>query len=345
VQNYFTETYLSHDTLGDFSADHSLWIPRYLFTYLYADEAMHNIEVTDENYRSTLSNFITEVNTNFASLITPADFLMDQYTNDSEKIGSAARPLGWSQAMGVLSALADSGKRVPLIAGQTRCKGETVFFDDFSGGLGNWTLVVFNSAGGSETNPLPSVEFSMGNPAPSFDSKGDSWCGNGAFSTQTFDYTNGLTILADLYINDTRTNGGCWVAASFGIADELPAGVPIDNAHCDTTFAAGISLDSNGPACWGSPEPRDAFITYYLKAEDGTTEQFTEEHVNAMTRIWKTFKIEILPDRHVKFYRDNTLVYSSAKKLSTAYIGKPLSIGTRSSVFGPALVDNIAVCR
>jgi len=127
VQSYYSSTEGTHDDIGDFSKDKPLWIPRYLFSYLYAKEAYNNSEVPSGTFKGGLDSDIREIESNFPALMTDTGYMMDQYVGGKEeeiygddykdsKLGSAARPLGWSQAMGVLVALAqEEGKRIPMI--------------------------------------------------------------------------------------------------------------------------------------------------------------------------------------------------------------------------------------
>jgi len=130
VQSYYSDTWGGHDDLGDFSKDHSLWIPRYLYSYLYARAASVNEETTGlTDYREKLSDDISDMESSFTELMTETGYLMDQHIDGEEsliysdydgsslggKLGSAARPLGWSQAMGILYALARQNSFVPLL--------------------------------------------------------------------------------------------------------------------------------------------------------------------------------------------------------------------------------------
>ena len=233
------------------------------------------------------------------------------------------------------------------------CKGGYLIFEeDFSGDLTDkWNLVVFNSAGGSDNDAGPTTRNDYGNPPPCFDNKGDSWCGNGIFSKQRFDYADGLIIMCDLWIKDARYEG-CWVDATFGIARELPGsgytrddGVYVDNDHCDTPLAIYIRFWVDGPSCWMTPPERreHAWIRYIIINEHGDVEYF-EESGDDYLEEWHTFTIYIRPDRHVEFYRDGTLVYITGNKTSLDYNNMPLLLGTRShSSYGPALHDNVKV--
>lgn len=119
AQSLYNSTLATHPNLTEFTRDNPLWIPRYLFSHLYAIEAVLNDEVTDTAFKRTLNENIGYVDSHFDDLTTDYKYLMDQYVGNEGglKRGSASRPLGWSQAMGVLTALANKSVRVrvPMI--------------------------------------------------------------------------------------------------------------------------------------------------------------------------------------------------------------------------------------
>ena len=81
-----------------------------------------------------------------------------------------------------------------LIGGSSN--GAYTFQETFDN-LDEWYCVVYNSAGGSDNDPAPQLDTTMGRSAPSLDVNGNDWCGNGAYTKKTFDYTKGLTIEFD----------------------------------------------------------------------------------------------------------------------------------------------------
>lgn len=229
---------------------------------------------------------------------------------------------------------------------------ELIFSEDFSGDLTEkWDLVIFNSAGGSDNDAPPTTRSDYGNPPPCFDNKGDSWCGNAIFSKQTFDYSNGLIIECDMWVKDARYEG-CWVTPNFGIARELPGdgyyrgdGVYVDNDHCDPKYVVSVHYPVYGPACWADPDKQGhAGIWYKMYNESGEVESYFEFPADEGLEEWHTFKIYIRPDRHVEFYRDGELVYTTHSRISMDYNNMPLVLGGRScEPYGPALHDNVKV--
>jgi hypothetical protein len=146
VRNYYDDVWTTHQELSDFDADNPLWVPRYLYSYLYAKSAYASSDV-DAGYKAELLPDIQEVEANLDAIKTEYGYLMDQYIGGDEgefygsdyagmKLGSASRPLGWAQAMGVLMAYAQSGKHIPLLdapcadqcsGSETKCEGGTLY--------------------------------------------------------------------------------------------------------------------------------------------------------------------------------------------------------------------------
>jgi len=188
-------------------------------------------------------------------------------------------------------------------------------------------------------NPSPSIETSLGNPSPCFNNNGDSNWHSGAYSKQTFDYSNGLVIESDLFVNDARFTG-CWVSTVYGIASLIPS---------ETSFGTvvGVYYSAVGPACWIEPERQGhGHLTYLLINESGQVESHDILGGIADTNLgsWHHYKIVIRPDRYVEFYRDGILDYTSQSRISLNYINMPIVLGERShSSYGPALHDNVKV--
>lgn len=247
---------------------------------------------------------------------------------------------------------------IAIISGCAICPSlrvePTLVFEETFENLSQWDLVVFNSAGGSDSDPAPTIRNDMGNPVPSFDNRGNSWCGNAAFSKKRFNYSNGLVIEVDLWVRDARYEG-CWVTGSFGIASELPGngyyrgdGVYIDNDHCDPRYAVAIEYSAIGPLCWMDPEWQGhAWRKYFIITENGGLEMYTEPKGGAADNdlgSWHTYKIKIRPDRYVEFYKDGELVYTTCAKIALNYNNMPIVIGCRSHPsYGPVLHDNVKV--
>ena len=125
VKNYFDVVWSTHDNLSDFTAETPLWVPRYLYSYLYAKAAYASDDL-DADYKAKLLPLITEVESNIDAVTTDYGYLMDNYIGGEEgdvygeeyagkKLGAASRPLGWAQAMGVLMAYAINNQFVPML--------------------------------------------------------------------------------------------------------------------------------------------------------------------------------------------------------------------------------------
>jgi hypothetical protein len=203
-----------------------------------------------------------------------------------------------------------------------------VFEDTFDEGLGKWQRYGY---------PFPEVRSDMGNPPPSFDSRGDDLYDSYALSSERFNYTDGLILEFDMYVNDT-TGEGCWVDGFFCL--------PRTATGADAVVE--VMYRPIGPACWGNPPEQighgvyDWFITNesgryeYKEIIGGPADEDLEE--------WHTHRIVIHPDGYVDFYRDRELMYRPVNKVSMEYSDVPLKIGARSYPdYGPALIDNVRV--
>ena len=207
-----------------------------------------------------------------------------------------------------------------------------IFEDTFDNGLINWSLF---------GQPRPVVRTDRGNPQPCFDNQGDANYDSGGISTTTFNYSSGLMIESDMYVNDARYSG-CWVGATFGIASSTvltdTGGIPP---------AIGITHEAIGPLCWMDPDKQGhGRIRYYIINESGMTESFDilDSQADSDLGSWHTYGIYIRPDRIVEFYKDGELVYTTKSMVSTAYNDMPIVLGARShSSYGPALHDNVKV--
>ncbi len=230
----------------------------------------------------------------------------------------------------------------------------SLLFEETFDTLDNWYLVVYDSAGGSASDPAPKLDLNMGNPAPSLDVNGDSWCGDGAYSKQTFDYSNGLIIEWDMYVEDKRFEG-CWVGGDFGLSDHLPNlsnprgdGAYVDADRCDTSHVAGVYLQAVGPLCWGedSSLTGHAYLLFSILAEDGTPETYevVGDWADNLLGDWHKYKIYIRPDGYVEFYIDGKLRWKSTKRINMAMGKLPLLAGRRDE-YGPVRIDNVKVYK
>lgn len=210
-----------------------------------------------------------------------------------------------------------------------------VFYENFDT-LDAWELVVYDGAGGSYWDPAPKLDLTMGNPAPSLDVNGNGWCGDGAYSKSTFDYTDGLEIEFDMYVASAYD----WNWGFGGLSNHMPNllvprgdGAYVDNTRCDTGHVARVSFVDDGG--YNRRPPYLGFgITgeYYSYSSDATPYQ----------NAWHTYKIKILSDGYVEFYMDGTFIWKSTNKLDTSLGPMPLLFGDRD-VYGPVRIDNVKV--
>jgi len=216
---------------------------------------------------------------------------------------------------------------------------EVVFEEDFSGDLSNWYLVVYNNPSGSEADPPAVIDPSWGLPEPSLNPNGDGWCGNGAYSKQTFDYSSNMVISWDMYVG----TGYDWNWGMMGISNHQPDlsnprgdGVYIDNGRCDPCYVVNIKLVDDADY-----DERPPHMHFELTAEDGTKEGYTIDPATEYCNIWIHYKIEIDEDGYVHFYMNDELVFESTKRVKN--LGSmPLLVGDRC-YDAPVRIDNIVV--
>lgn len=216
--------------------------------------------------------------------------------------------------------------------------GDTEPFEETFEDLSEWHLVVYDSAGGSSNDPAPLLDTTMGSPAPSLDVNGDSWCGDGAYTQRTFDYTNGLVIEFDMYV----ASGYDWNWGHGGLSDHMPNldnprsdGAYVDPSRCDPSYIAGICFNDDG--CYNRCSPTLGFA---IRSEDGGESYRYSSNASEFQNEWHTYKINILPDGYVEFYMDETLVWESTKKIDKTFGPMPLVFGDRDA-YGPVRIDNV----
>ncbi len=215
------------------------------------------------------------------------------------------------------------------------------FKDEFNT-LNNWYLVVFDSFGGSQNDPPPVLDPSMGSGPPSLDVNGDGWCGNGAYSMETFDYAEGLIIEWDMFVGP-GPNGWNW--ARGGLSEHLPNlssqrsdGAYIDSTRCDTHFLAEIQLISSN----FNPTP---FVKVSIIREDGTGEGLVPfPDATSLLNAWHHYTINIRTDGYVEFYLDNMLLYTTSGMIDRSRGMMPVVFGDRD-LPGPVRIDNVSVMR
>ena len=200
-----------------------------------------------------------------------------------------------------------------------------IYSEDFDQELSGWTLI---------GNPQPVIREELGNPPPCFDSRGDDLWDNFAVSTARFDYSDGLILQCDMYLNDSHSEG-CWVDGLFRLAREEAGGGAVMQ----------VSYRVIGEACWGNPpeERGHAYRDFGIMNESGTYE-FDTRIADEDLGEWHRYTVVIRPDHTVDFYADGELAYRTQQEIVPSDSGLYLVIGNRSHrIFGPALIDTIRV--
>ncbi len=212
----------------------------------------------------------------------------------------------------------------------------TTFSEDFSNGLSNWTL--FGS-------PLPLIVDSVYGKNYVFDNNGDSNYDSGAYSNQKITLIEGNVVEADVYVDFSDLNG-CWAGDAIYLSEN-------ENPQTSSTQAPKTSLgwwlQTAGDACWATDSKYRGHSWFYFKmpAEDGTFESSPSYTILADNYVngWHKAKIKIRNDRQVEFYIDDTLLWTSTKKVDIQKLAnKRLVLGNRSSgSAGKAYIDNIKI--
>ncbi|MBI2566299.1 MAG: SUMF1/EgtB/PvdO family nonheme iron enzyme [Candidatus Schekmanbacteria bacterium] len=198
-------------------------------------------------------------------------------------------------------------------------------FDDFAGsGLSNWTLY---------GSPLPQWASSAYDRTGVFDNNGDPNYDSGGFSKTLVGSTEGMTIESEVYL-DFADLGGCWADAQIGLTRDA------DPSTSEQGFSGGhgiwFNLSAVGDACWGAPAEyrRKAWFFGGIVAEDESTEGMPEYtfDADAYANGWHRLRIEVGSDRSVRFHVDDTLLWTSTKKLHASLLeGRNVVLGSRSS--------------
>jgi hypothetical protein len=182
-------------------------------------------------------------------------------------------------------------------------------------------------------SPSPRVLASAEGRENVFDNNGDSWCNNGVVSKDNFSLTNGFTMESDMYLKVTSV-AGCWNSPVIGLTRQ---NTPTGEGECPTEsypMGAIFGIEYDGDACWATPEEkrRHAYFIIGLYTEEGTWESVSWLNADDYIDEWHNFKIVVGSDRIVKFYVDDTLIYTSTKKINeTVLQEKKIFLGIRSS--------------
>ncbi|MBN1283356.1 MAG: hypothetical protein JXA24_06265 [Proteobacteria bacterium] len=330
VQSFYWRTAATHSDLDSFSADSSLWVPRYLYSALYAARVVHpEFGAQDEAFRTSMLYKPYVYLGGIYYMLTPQQYFKDEHwgdaANDPEGQGGAARPLGWSQAMGLLAGLERSGYHMPLIGAEDPALLDS-FLDDFASGLDKWNIVAADNSGPIPADQLPAIYTFYGRPKPSYDNGEIGGCKTGAYTKDAFDYSEGLNISADIYIQSSGE-------ATFGILEGHPETNPYETKGCYYDYGVWIRYAPSS-------------VTYgYRKDNLGW---FSANHTGSYPAgAWHNFRIEITPDQRINFYVDNVLKQqsSSGDRLAERYIGNPIGLGGESPSPARVLIDNVKVWK
>jgi hypothetical protein len=220
-----------------------------------------------------------------------------------------------------------SNQVTQVVTANPSCDRKVLLRDTFGGNLETlWSL--FGS-------PRPAIRTDIGNPAPSFENNGDSMYDSGAVSRSSFDYSAGLVIEADFYVD--AEFDGCWVSSSIGLLQDLNYS-DAKSASYSVRFSSGYS----GSLCNSHGEGN---VGCEIITESGDRESYSITHDDRYLRAWHNFKISIESSRQVSFYIDDILFYKTTGKLSLDHNNMPLLLGNRSSQYGTALHDNVEVSK
>jgi hypothetical protein len=207
-----------------------------------------------------------------------------------------------------------------------------LFFEDWESGvleMTKWTA--FGS-------PLPKVEPNVGNQGFAFDNNGDPSYNSGALGIESFDFSKGLLIGTDMFVNSNPA--GCWMGGSIGLAKD-------PKAYGNTVwpgYSVGMVYSYSGRLCWADPDPKDeGILEMFIDLGDGTVESKTITHENSFLDSWHRFEIEIRPNRTAGFMIDGILMWETKGLISLDYNNHPLLLGLRSSSYGKTYHDNLSV--
>jgi hypothetical protein len=215
----------------------------------------------------------------------------------------------------------------------------TILSEDFSNGFDAWTLY---------GSPNPQIAGVVDGESDVFDNNGDASYDSGIFSNTVINIPDGGIVESDVYVGFTDLSG-CWSEASMYISrNDSPATSSTQEPETGIRWY----LAARGDACWTDQQVlrRHAWFSFSLYAEDGSIESSggygvmsADNYVNG----WHKAKFTVREDRHVEFYINDTLLWTSTKKVHTSILtGKRLVLGERSSASaGKTYHDNVLVTR
>ncbi len=217
-----------------------------------------------------------------------------------------------------------------LVSITTRSQTNLLFSDGFSNTDLSENWIIFGS-------PLPVIDTNNGQPAPSFDNNGDSNYNSGAISKSTFDYTNGLSVSADMFVSSNPN--GCWMEGLIGIAKSFNVGSTVWPG-----YVVRFEYRYSGSLCWADEgEKEEGYLIMNILTENGDNEGYTVSKFNDCLDSWHNFRFTIDKERYVSFYVDDQLIYRTENRLHPDYTNMPLLLGSRSSQYGKVYHDNIKV--
>ncbi len=188
-------------------------------------------------------------------------------------------------------------------------------------------------------SPQPVIVSSIDGRSGIFDNNGDSWCGSGVISQQSYSLVPPITIEADMYL-DLQDESGCWAGASIYLAsDNNPLG---ESSNCpDTDFPWFLSMGIGycGGGCLQTPEQYrgHAYLNFAYETEQNILDEGPSEGDGNIQRDdlidgWHNYKIKIDQDYKVSYYVDNELIYKSDDAIDSELLTECyIMLGSRSS--------------
>ncbi|MFQ6610877.1 MAG: LamG-like jellyroll fold domain-containing protein, partial [Fidelibacterota bacterium] len=195
----------------------------------------------------------------------------------------------------------------------TQLVSDTLFFDDFSGDLSQWTE--YNGGGSYNIQ----IVGSDGNPAPSLLADDYASWGCSAISNEVFSYSNGLSVSAD-HKNAAPTSQ----RYTFMALTTVPVG--------DYTNIVRVSLNYGNTAL-------HCALRY-----DSAGVEYDESVLQPVPTVegWQNCRFEIRSDHYVEFFYNDSLVYTSQHQITQQYDGQvKVRIGHRKSYYDNVLVMSV----
>ena len=165
-----------------------------------------------------------------------------------------------------------------------------------------------------------------------FDNYGDGWCESGIFSKDWWDFTNGGSIEAEIYLALEHVQG-CWIDQIIGLTQgEYYATGDCANDSVMRTSLMRFYLD--GHACWASPEESrgHAYITGY---------DISKQNADQLVNQWVNLRVEMDAQGRVTLYVNDKAFGQSEKAIPLEERNKVrIFVGGRSSGYGGEIFVN-----